>query len=129
MKTYKIQDREAGNVIDKGLSYTDALLAIKDYEAIDRVEDTYTPDFYEIKPMYDKGDIMYAKDRDMAYRYFATNGDHALQCKDRFTSCQCDCGESDCIEYWTPDWNTMELRIIICEACYKTALSHDKCII
>jgi len=47
--TYKIQDREAGNVIDTGLTLKHAERLLKHYEKVDKQEGTYKPDFYEIK--------------------------------------------------------------------------------
>jgi hypothetical protein len=48
-KTFKIQDREAGNLISGGFtSYEDAAETLKDFETEDMAEGTYTPDFYEI---------------------------------------------------------------------------------
>ena len=46
--TYRIQDREAGNVIEAGLSYEEALNLMEEYETTDKEEGTYTEDFYEI---------------------------------------------------------------------------------
>lgn len=48
MKTYKIQDREAGNVIETGLSLEEAKSTLEKFENDDKQEGTYTPDFYEI---------------------------------------------------------------------------------
>lgn len=47
-KTYKIQDREAGNVIETGLSYQEAQDLLDKFEAEDKQEGTYTENFYEI---------------------------------------------------------------------------------
>jgi hypothetical protein len=49
MKTYKIQDREAGNVIETGLTYNEAEEMLAQFEETDKNEGNYTPDFYEIK--------------------------------------------------------------------------------
>lgn len=50
MKTFKIKDREAGNVIETGIeSYEAAKELIESFEKFDRNESSYTPDFYEIK--------------------------------------------------------------------------------
>lgn len=50
MKTYKIQDKEAGNVIENGIEkYSLALQKLADFENEDKKEGNYTPDFYEIK--------------------------------------------------------------------------------
>ena len=48
MNTYKIQDREAGNFIEGGLTYLEALNRVNEYEIQDIEEDIYTPNFYEI---------------------------------------------------------------------------------
>jgi len=45
---YKIQDREAGNVIETGLNEEEAKRMLEYFEGIDKKEGTYTPDFYEI---------------------------------------------------------------------------------
>ena len=49
MKTYKIQDREAGNVIEKGLTLYEANKTLEAFYATDKADGNYTPDFYEIK--------------------------------------------------------------------------------
>jgi len=49
MKTYKTQDKEAGNVIETGLTESQAKSKIVVYEDIDKREGNYTPDFYEYK--------------------------------------------------------------------------------
>lgn len=43
-----IQDREAGNIIDKFNSLEDAKAELASYEEQDKKDGTYTPDFYEI---------------------------------------------------------------------------------
>jgi len=50
MKTaiFVTRDREAGNVIETFGSHEDARKAINRYEADDRRDDLYTPDFYEV---------------------------------------------------------------------------------
>ncbi len=48
MTTYKIIDREAGNVIESGLSHDQALAKIKAFDAADKADGTFTPDFYEM---------------------------------------------------------------------------------
>ena len=48
MKNYKIQDREAGNVIETGLTYEEAVNLLAKFEEEDKQDGTYTPDFYEI---------------------------------------------------------------------------------
>lgn len=49
MKTFKIQGREAGNVIETGLTLEEAKTILTAYEELDHEEGNYTPDFYEIK--------------------------------------------------------------------------------
>jgi DNA-directed RNA polymerase subunit RPC12/RpoP len=46
---YLIQDREAGNVIERNLTIHQAEKLLKPYEATDKKDGNYTPDFYEIK--------------------------------------------------------------------------------
>ena len=46
--SYYIRDREAGNVIDSFSTLDEAETALAEYEATDKAEGTYTPDFYEI---------------------------------------------------------------------------------
>ncbi len=48
MKTYKIQDREAGNEIETGLTYEEAEIKLKEFEQSDKEEGIYQEDFYEI---------------------------------------------------------------------------------
>jgi hypothetical protein len=49
MKTYRIQDREAGNVIETGLKLSEAEKILQEFEDNDKNEGNYTPNFYEIK--------------------------------------------------------------------------------
>ena len=49
MKTYKIQDREAGNVIEIGLTSQQANDLLNQFEETDKKEGNFMPDFYEIK--------------------------------------------------------------------------------
>lgn len=51
MQTYQIQDREAGNVIRRYLTKESAELKLKEYEAADMADGTFTPNFYEIVEM------------------------------------------------------------------------------
>jgi len=48
MGTYKIQDREAGNVIESGLTLEAANALLVQYEETDKTEGTYSPNFYEV---------------------------------------------------------------------------------
>jgi hypothetical protein len=48
IKTFTIRDAEAGNVIETGLHYSKAYMLVLDYEREDKLNGTYTPDFYEI---------------------------------------------------------------------------------
>ena len=45
---YKIIDREAGNIIEQAETIKQAQEIIAEYEAADKRDGTYTPDFYEI---------------------------------------------------------------------------------
>ena len=45
---YRIQDREAGNVIERGLTEDRANELLARYEKEDQRDGTYTPDFYAI---------------------------------------------------------------------------------
>lgn len=53
-KTYTISDREAGNVIDRKLTLSEAEKKLKEYEEADKKDKTYTPDFYEIVDFINK---------------------------------------------------------------------------
>lgn len=59
MKTWKIQDREAGNLIEKFYSLEEAQTALAEYEQEDKENGTYTEDFYEIVEPADVDDIAY----------------------------------------------------------------------
>ena len=48
MKTYKIQDREAGNVIEKGLTYEEAQNLLMTFAIEDKENGVYVRDFYEL---------------------------------------------------------------------------------
>ena len=48
MKTYRIEDREAGNVIEKGLTLTQAKKMLKQFEYEDKVFGIFEAYFYEI---------------------------------------------------------------------------------
>lgn len=45
---YTIRDREAGNVIETGLTYKEAVNTLKKFEESDKAEGIYEEDFYEI---------------------------------------------------------------------------------
>lgn len=47
-KTFRIQDREAGNQIDEFSTLAAAKAAIKKYEQEDKASGVYVPGFYEI---------------------------------------------------------------------------------
>lgn len=51
MKKYKIQDREAGNVIEENLTFEQAQEMVLAFVKADKKEGNYTPEFYEIKEM------------------------------------------------------------------------------
>ena len=48
MKNYKIQDREAGNIIETGLTLNEAVRMLAQFEEEDKQDGTYTTNFYEI---------------------------------------------------------------------------------
>ena len=48
MKKYVVRDREAGNVIEYVETMGDGLELIKQYEADDKANGIYEPDFYEV---------------------------------------------------------------------------------
>lgn len=48
MNKYIIRDREAGNKIATFDSYGEAVKELENYEAEDKRNEEYTPDFYEI---------------------------------------------------------------------------------
>ena len=48
MKTYIIQQKETGTLIDEFISLIQAEEALREYEQMDKNEGVYTPDFYEI---------------------------------------------------------------------------------
>ena len=53
MKKYVLRDKEAGNYINEYLTLQDAENSLKDFESIDKANNEYTPDFYEIKEVND----------------------------------------------------------------------------
>ena len=62
-----------------------------------------------------KTQILYAKNQEMAESYLKSQPyDY------RFTSVNCDCGESAAIEIYDVCGETTE-KIIICEACYNNS--------
>ena len=48
MKSYDIQDREAGNTIKRNISLEEAEKRVMEWEKRDKKDGVYTPDFYEI---------------------------------------------------------------------------------
>ena len=50
---YITRDREAGNVIDEFATLAEAEAAIEKYEADDKEEGIYEPDFYEVAEIED----------------------------------------------------------------------------
>ena len=48
---YQIQDREAGNVIESGLSFEEATKLVAEYEQEDKDNNDYLSNFYEIVEM------------------------------------------------------------------------------
>ena len=51
-KVYVIRDRECGNIIDDFDTYEEALARLEKYEAEDKKDNIYVPDFYEIVSGY-----------------------------------------------------------------------------
>ena len=49
METYKIQNKETGTVIESGLTLEDAKKTLDAFEAQDKEDGIYEPDFYEIE--------------------------------------------------------------------------------
>ena len=49
---YIIRDRECGNYIDEFNTEEEALKVLKEYEEDDKANYCFTPDFYEIVPLY-----------------------------------------------------------------------------
>jgi len=64
MKTYKIQDREAGNVIETGLSEKKAKQRIMQYEKNDKKDGVYIAEFYEIKEEEEEQDLIFTNETD-----------------------------------------------------------------
>lgn len=54
MKWYVIRDREAGNIIEAFTNLKEAKEALVAYEADDKAEGIYTPNFYEIVESIEK---------------------------------------------------------------------------
>ena len=52
---YVIIDNEAGNIIEHAETIEQAKGIIAGYEAADKKDDTYTPNFYAIKEKSDNG--------------------------------------------------------------------------
>ena len=48
MRTYAIQDREAGNLIEYCDTLEEAKTRLQEFKQIDKEEGIYEPDFYEI---------------------------------------------------------------------------------
>lgn len=69
-QTYNIQDREAGNIIESGLTLQNAQNILRGYEDIDRADHTYKPNFYEI--CEDKIQTYFAKSKTEHYTFRAT---------------------------------------------------------
>lgn len=55
-RVFVVRDREAGNIIDRFATMREAQNALEDYEAADKKDGTYTPDFYEIVVMGEDND-------------------------------------------------------------------------
>jgi hypothetical protein len=50
MKTYKIQIRESGEVMEGGLTLIEATEIVNSYVREDKSDEVYIPDFYQIIP-------------------------------------------------------------------------------
>jgi hypothetical protein len=48
IRTYTIRDREAGNVIESGLTHKQALSMLKRFEKTDKEDGVFVSNFYEI---------------------------------------------------------------------------------
>jgi len=48
MTTFTIRDKEAGNIIESGLTETKAKILLEEFENQDKANGSYTPEFYEI---------------------------------------------------------------------------------
>lgn len=51
---FAVRDREAGNLIDVFNTYQAALMAIELYEAEDKLNGCYEPEFYEVVEVYER---------------------------------------------------------------------------
>lgn len=47
-RKYQIEDREAGNVIEKNLTFVEAEMMLAQFIASDKKEGIYQPNFYQI---------------------------------------------------------------------------------
>ena len=45
---YIVRDREAGNIIESNLAYSEALSYVQEAERQDKKDGIYEPDFYEV---------------------------------------------------------------------------------
>lgn len=59
MKTHAITAKEIGYVIDDFNSLEDAKKALRKYEAEDVRDGIFEPDFYEIVPLDENGDVVH----------------------------------------------------------------------
>ena len=64
MKKYVLRDKEAGNFINEYLTLQDAENSLKDFESIDKANNEYTPDFYEIKEVNDPATYLTEKQKE-----------------------------------------------------------------
>ena len=53
VKFYQVQDKEAGNIIETNLNLDAAKAMVIRFEADDKANDIYVPDFYQIVEMED----------------------------------------------------------------------------
>jgi cell division protein YceG involved in septum cleavage len=53
MKLYKIQEKEAGNLIEEDLTFEEAKQLLNNFNEMDKLEGIFVPDFYEIVEIED----------------------------------------------------------------------------
>ena len=90
MKKYKIQDREAGNVIEENLTFEQAQEMVLAFVKADKKEGNYTPEFYEIKEMETNTNITKGK-----WKYFQYMNEFSIySCEDKKGVCKIPYGQS-----------------------------------
>lgn len=73
MKKYVLRDKEAGNFINEYLTLQDAENSLKDFESIDKANNEYTPDFYEIKEVNDPATYLSEKQKTSLQEFIYIN--------------------------------------------------------